>query len=63
MDPFCYLCFMFVFVILSCLVVNCLEMADLLAITCVVFSCVFVTFPYGVQGQVRYMFVSPSSLL
>ena len=24
---------------------------------CVMFSCVFVTFPYGVPGQVRYLIV------
>ena len=39
------------------------ERADL----CVVFSCIFVTFPYGVLGQVMYLIVSipflPSSLL
>ena len=35
------------------------ERADLLALLCVVFSCVsFVTFPYGVLGQVLYLIVS-----
>ena len=29
-----------------------LEMADLLALLCVVVSCAFVTFSFGVQGQV-----------
>ena len=31
-----------------CLVVTCLERADLLAILFVMFNCVFVTFPSGV---------------
>ena len=42
MDSFCYLCFMFVFVMLSC--VHTMGKADLLALLCVLFSCVFVTF-------------------
>ena len=33
-------------------------MTDLLALLCVVYSCVFVTFPYGVPGQVWYLIVS-----
>ena len=33
-------------------------MTDLLALLCVVYSCVFVTFPYGVMGQVWYLIVS-----
>ena len=41
----------------SSLVFTCLESADLLALLCVMFSCVFVTFPYGVLGQV-YLIVS-----
>ena len=54
MDHFCYLCFMFIFVMLSCLFLAALgspvgKRADLL---CVVFSCVFVTFPYDVPGQI-----------
>ena len=43
MDPFCYCA--------SCLslpLVTCWERADLLARLCVMFSCAFVTFPYGV---------------
>ena len=36
-------------------VVTCLERADLLAFLYVMFSCVFVTFPYGVLVQVRYL--------
>ena len=40
----------------SCsLVVTCWERADLLALFSVMFSCVFVTFPYGVLGQVWYL--------
>ena len=63
-DFFCYLRFVFGFVIRSCLfpyslVVTCLERADLLALLCVLFSqCVFVTFPYGVLGLVWYLIVS-----
>ena len=34
------------------LVVTCWERADLLALLYVMFSCVFVTLPYGVIGQV-----------
>ena len=37
------------------LVVTCLERADLLALLCVMFPCGFVTFPYGVLGQVWYL--------
>ena len=33
------------------------ERADLLALLCVMFSCVFVTFPYGVPSQVWYWIV------
>ena len=35
-----------------------ITMADLLTLLCVVFSCVLVTFPYGVPGQVWYLIVS-----
>ena len=56
----------FVFAMLSCLylacslVVTCWERADVLALPYmyVMFSCVFVTFPYGVLGQVWYLIVS-----
>ena len=34
------------------------ERADLLALFCVMFSCVFVTFPCGVLGQLWYLIVS-----
>ena len=35
-----------------------LPRAEVLALLCVMFSCVFVTFPYGVLGQVWYLIVS-----
>ena len=38
-------------------VVTCWERADLLALLYVMFSCVFVTFPYGVLGQVWCLIV------
>ena len=52
---FAFLCFVFVFVIQSCLFLATLPSADLLASLCVMFCCVFVTFPYGVLGQVWYL--------
>ena len=59
---FCYLCVMFVFVMLSSancsLVITCWERVDLLALLCVVLSCVFVTFPYYIPGQVWYLILS-----
>ena len=43
----------------SCrLVVTCWERADLLVLLCVVNYFVFVTFPYGVSGQVSHLIVS-----
>ena len=43
----------------SCSIVGtCLERADLFALLYVMFSCVFVTFSYGVLGQVCYLIVS-----
>ena len=57
MDPLCYLCFFFAFAILSSLVVTCWQRADLLALLCMVFSCVFVTFLHGDLGQVCYLIV------
>ena len=38
MDPLCYVCFVFVFVILSCLFLPGWERADLLTFSCVKFS-------------------------
>ena len=40
-----------------CLVVNCLETADLLALVGDVY-CIFVAFPCGILGQVWYLNVS-----
>ena len=40
------------------LVITCWERADLLALLCVMFSCVFVTSPYSVLGQVWYLILS-----
>ena len=54
MDPFRYL-FRVCHAVLSIhcsLVVTCWESAGLSALLYVMFSCVFVTFPYGVLGQV-----------
>ena len=39
------------------------ERADLLALLYVNFSCVFVTFPYGVLGQIWYLIVSIPDIL
>ena len=40
-----------------CFVVTCWERADLLALVCGV-CCEFVTFPFGILGQVWYLIVS-----
>ena len=40
------------------LVITCWERDDILALLYVMFSCVFVTFPYCNLGQVWYMIVS-----
>ena len=40
------------------LVITCWERANLLDFLYVMFSCVFVTFPCGVLGQVWYLIVS-----
>ena len=42
---------------LCCLVVTLRERADLLALVCDVY-CNFVTFPFGIMGQVWYLIVS-----
>ena len=43
----------------SCsIVVTCWERGDFLALLYVMFSCVFVTFPYGILGHVWYLIVS-----
>ena len=61
----CYLLFVFhvclCYTVLSVpysLVVTCWERADLLAFLWLMCSCVFVTFSYGVLGQVWYLIVS-----
>ena len=60
MDHFCYLCF--VFVMLSCLFNAALWSSAGKELTswllCVIFYCIFVTFPCGVLGQVWYLIVS-----
>ena len=48
---------MFVLSVYDSLVITCWERADLLALRYVKFSCVFVTFPYGVLSHVRYLSV------
>ena len=58
MDLFCYLSFLFVFANTRCLVVTCWGRADLLALLNVIVACVFVTFLFGVLGQVWYLIVS-----
>ena len=60
----CYLCFLcfvsviFVFSVHYSNVVTCWERPGSLALLCVMFSCVFVTFPCGVLGQVWYLIVT-----
>ena len=59
MGPFCYyLGFIFVFVMLSCPFLAALLSSDLVVLLCVMFSSVFVTFPYCVPGEVWYLIVS-----
>ena len=57
MDHFCYLCFMFIFVMPCSLVIACWERADLLA-PCVLCFLVFCHFPTGLLGQEWYLIVS-----
>ena len=53
------ICLRYVILSVSCsLVVTCWERADLMALLCVMFSCVFVTFTNDVLGQVWYLFAS-----
>ena len=60
MDHFCYLCL--VFVILSHLSTAALWLPAGKGLTSwllfVMFKCVFVTFPFGILGQVKYLIVS-----
>ena len=51
-----YLCYTVLSVPCS-LVIPCWDKADLLALLHVVFSCVFVTFPYGILVQVWYTYL------
>ena len=60
MDPFLlfmfHICLCYAVLSVRCsLVIACWERTDLLALLCVVISCVFVIFPYGVLVQVRYL--------
>ena len=62
MDPFCYLCVMFVFVMPYCLFLAALLSPAGKGLTswlsCVLYCLfVFVTFPYGVLVQVWYLVV------
>ena len=63
----CYLCFTFVcHTVLSVpcsLFVTCWERDERIALLFVMFSCVFVNFPYGFLGQVWYLIVSFPDLL
>ena len=52
-----YLCYAVLFVPYS-LEITYWERADLLALLCVVFSCIFVIFPYGVPGQAWNLIIS-----
>ena len=40
------------------LMIRCWERADFLTLLYVMFSCVFVTFPYGVLGRLWYLIAS-----
>ena len=67
MALFCCLCFCLclchtVLSVPCSLVVISTGRPDLLAILCLMFSCAFVTFPYGVLGQRWYLIVSISDL-
>ena len=57
-----HVCLYYVLSVPCSLVITCWERADLLAILCVIFPCVFVTFLYGVSGQVWYLIVSIAGL-
>ena len=60
MDVFCYLCFMFIFVIcyLVCSLQPCVHLLGKSLPLGSHLRCVFVTLPYCVQGQVWYLIVS-----
>ena len=60
--PFCN-CFYYTGLSVYCsLMITCRERSGLLELSCVMFSCVFVTFRYMVSGQVWYLIVSISDL-
>ena len=40
------------------LVITCWESTGLLALLCVMFPCVFATFPYGFSGKMWYLILS-----
>ena len=62
LNPFCFFCFKSV--TLSCLFLAALwsPAGETLASLCVIFSCVYVTFPYGALGQVWYLIASITDL-
>ena len=52
-------CLYYVVLSVPCsLVTICWERANIFVLLCVMFPCVFVTFPYGASGQVWYLIVS-----
>ena len=58
-----YVCLCYIVLSVSCsLVVTFWERVDFLALLYVIFSCVYVTFPYGILGQVCYFIVSVPEL-
>ena len=58
----CYFAFIFIcYAVLSVScspAIYCWKMTDLFALSCVMFSCVFVTYQYGVPSQVWYLITS-----
>ena len=65
----CFFCGSFLFIFQVCLyytvlsvpcslVVTYWERVDLWTLLCVMFPCVFVTFPYGVMGQLSHSIIS-----
>ena len=58
-----HLCLYYAALSVPCnIVITCWEMADILTLLCVVFSCVFVTLPYFVPGQLWYLIESTPDL-
>ena len=54
----CVSCLSLSYCLVCSLQVTCWEKADMLAVLCMMFSCVFVIFHYGVLGVVRYLIAS-----